>query len=86
MFAKIDVYLYADAQNTYYWLKLRDKRIAEEFAEKMDRAEKLIDKKVKAKEMLKNSYTWTADYTKADENLKKALPWYRRLFFKRFNK
>ncbi len=49
--------LYSDARDTYYWIRVRDEKIADEYLKKCDNMEKFFDRKFKeekeAEEMAK---------------------------------
>jgi len=71
--------LECDASDVYFWLKIRDEYLAERFRIKLDRANKLIDRKLKKRieeeESAKNSMTWKMEYKDS-----KVKTWLRRYF------
>jgi len=59
IFRKINDTMLADCNNTYSWLKLRDKKLASEFWKKFTGAEKIIDERLAKKEEIQ---TWKMSY------------------------
>ena len=70
---------YADARDVYYWIRLRDKEMAEAFRIKFEKSEKQLIRDMKKRE--KESTTWTAKYTATPEMEEKVKqnkkPWYK---------
>ncbi len=76
----------SDARDVYYWLKLRDKKIAREFGKKLEHIEQFFEKKEKeliAKEEDKNKgvlekVVYEKPIHKTDDTIKKV--WWKRFF------
>ena len=75
---------YADARDVYYWIRLRDKEMAEAFRIKFEKSEKELQRELKKKTDKLTAYgqanTWTAvaratEPEKAAEKMKR--PWYK---------
>ena len=74
---------YADARDVYYWIRLRDKEMAEAFRIKFEKSEKELQRELKKTYRLTaygQADTWNAvaratEPEKAVENMKK--PWYK---------
>ena len=79
----------SDARDVYYWLKLRDKKIAEEFGKKLEHIEVFFERKEKeliAKEEDRNKGTlvekvvYEKPIHKTDDTIKKV--WWKRFFLR----
>lgn len=64
---------FADCRDVFYWLNMRDKKIAEEFRVKFEKVERDFVKaeKEKSKKIDEQYKTWTASYTATPEMEKK---------------
>lgn len=72
---------FADCRDVFYWLNMRDRKIAEEFRVKFEKVERDFAKadKVKKKEIDGHYKTWAASYTATPEVVMKLAkkPWWK---------
>ena len=71
MFHRYRERIYADARDTYYWLKLRNKKFAEEFGKKIVSLEKDFEEMEREREETKNTFTWQMEYKEPKKPEKK---------------